>query len=577
MATLDLTLSELRLAGLTNFTPDFGTKEADGVSVSTENVCKDFMLPFKLQRPLFVSESSDTSNIEAHRTLVLANIGIVLTLGQATFAGCTISVLTSFPSGSAQVRYLIAKDTYESVTLMAGDTLELMSNSSLFFEKKLQISNTIITNVDDNIVQNRRYLYPSVFPLTDRNRDTDFVVQNNSSFSKFSVYIRAGATLPPFYVKGVGLLRYHTEIDQALDFSYLDKTCNRDFEAGKDYFVYLIYSPVLFPNLKNNLGFRISLNDPDGISLYGNSDISGTGAKPLKAHAEVDGVTLTEDNCMCVGGFHTVLAKCSKLYSGAQPHPFTGFDAGAIHPFSVWDLFHRSESTSVGMTYVPTIGKWASIYLLSERGLNKKGETPNYGGAYPRNNIILMSAANQRAVVGGNGSFASYSPATFSCLRGEQILSFQKQRFPTSQEAVAITLGSPQNAEINSNQLATEVMQGRSLRTGSHTVKDGTQILSYSGIYDSVSVLWQWESNNVFCGSFPQDGLDNNYNQNDSDVGGTSSKNFYRILFGGCVINSSSNGSRSEILVHQTSNGGSSEDFLKCAFRAISEPRHFTC
>lgn len=229
------------------------------------------------------------------------------------------------------------------------------------------------------------------------------------------------------------------------------------------------------------------------------------------------------------------------------------------------------------MTYVPTIGKWASIYLLSERGLNKKGNVPNYGGTYPLNNIILMSAANQRAVVGGYGSFTPFSPATFSCLRGEQVLSFQKQRFPTSQEAVAITLGSPQNIEINSNQLATEVMQGRSLRTGSHNVKDGTQILSYSGIYDSVSVLWQWESNSVFCGSFPKDGLGNNYNQTDSDVGGTSSENFYRILFGGCVINSSgSNGSRSEILVHQTPDAESSEDLVKCAFRAISEPRHFT-
>ena len=30
MATLDLTLAALRLAGLTNFTPEFGTKEADG-------------------------------------------------------------------------------------------------------------------------------------------------------------------------------------------------------------------------------------------------------------------------------------------------------------------------------------------------------------------------------------------------------------------------------------------------------------------------------------------------------------------------------------------------------------------
>ena len=108
MATLDLTLAELRLAGLTNFTPEFGTKEADGVSVSTENVCKDIMMPFTFQRPVLVSETSDTGNIEATRTLVLTNSGIVLTLGRATFAGCKITVQTGFTSGSAQVRYLTA-------------------------------------------------------------------------------------------------------------------------------------------------------------------------------------------------------------------------------------------------------------------------------------------------------------------------------------------------------------------------------------------------------------------------------------------------------------------------------------
>ena len=195
MATLDLTLAQLRLAGLTNFTPEFGTKEADGVGVSTENVCKDIMLPFTFQRPVLVNETSDTGNIEANRTLVLTNSNIILTLGRATFAGCKIVVQAGFTSGSAKVKYLTAANTYETVTLAAGNSVEIVSNSALYFYKRLLVNNSIVINTNEH---NRRYLYPSVFPLVNRNKETDFVVQNNALYSKNTVYIRAGATLPLF-------------------------------------------------------------------------------------------------------------------------------------------------------------------------------------------------------------------------------------------------------------------------------------------------------------------------------------------------------------------------------------------
>ena len=58
MAVINLTLDNLRLPGLPNFTPDFGTKESEGVSVNTENVCKDIMLPFTVERPVFVNENN---------------------------------------------------------------------------------------------------------------------------------------------------------------------------------------------------------------------------------------------------------------------------------------------------------------------------------------------------------------------------------------------------------------------------------------------------------------------------------------------------------------------------------------
>lgn len=552
MATLDLTLAALRLAGLTNFTPEFGTKEADGVSVSTENVCKDIMLPFTFQRPVLVSETSDTGNIEATRTLVLTNSGIVLTLGRATFAGCKITVQTGFTSGSAQVRYLTAANTYETVTLAAGNSVEIVSNSDLYFYKRLRINNSIIINTNENLILNRRYLYPSVFPVVNRNKDTDFVVQNNQLYSKNSVFIRAGATLPPFYVENVGLLQFHTESDIELDADYCDDTCN-GFEAGKDYFIYLIYSPTLFPNAKDNLGFKISLNDPDGISLYGNSDIAGSGAKPIKAYAEVDGAVLNEQNCMCIGGFHTVLVDCTALAAGAQVHPFADYTAAAVHPFSVWDLFHRPEGSSVGMLYDPCINKWGSIYLLSERAFDKTGTAATYGGTYPKNNIMLISAANKEFVTGQTAG------RVFPCLRGEQILSFQKQRFPTLQEFTAFTFGSPQGLAIKG--------AANPVTTGGHLASDNTQIISYCGMFDGVGVLWQWGQENGYTVSSD---WQTNYNTtHDKDVKGDAYNPQTRVILGGNWGDSSHCGSRA----YAWNNGALGlHDII--GFRAVAEPRH---
>lgn len=552
MATLDLTLAALRLAGLTNFTPEFGTKEADGVSVSTENVCKDFMLPFTFQRPVLVSETSDTGNIEATRTLVLTNSGIVLTLGRATFAGCKITVQTGFSSGSAQVRYLTAANTYETVTLAAGNSVEIVSNSDLYFYKRLRINESIIINTNEHLIQNRRFLYPSVFPVVNRNKDTDFVVQNNELYSKNSVYIRAGATLPPFFVQDVGLLQFHTESDIELDASYCDDTCN-GFEAGKDYFIYLIYSPQLFPNAKDNLGFKISLNDPDGISLYGNSDIAGTGTKPIKPYAEIDGVVLTADNCMCVGGFHTVLVDCTALAAGAQVHPFADYTAAAVHPFSVWDLFHRPEGSSVGMLYDPCINKWGSIYLLSERAFDKTGTAATYGGTYPKNNIMLISAANKEFVTG------TTTGRVFPCLRGEQILSFQKQRFPTLQEFTAFTLGSPQGLAIKG--------AANPVTTGGHLASDNTQIISYCGMFDGVGVLWQWGQENGYTATGD---WSTNYNTtHDKDVKGDAYNAQTRVILGGYWDASSHCGSRAYLWNYGAL--GLNDNF---GFRAVAEPRH---
>lgn len=551
MAELNLTLSALNVPGIENYTPSVGTKKADNVELTSEEISDNIALPFMMERPVIVREDSTTSSIEANRTLVIENSGVVLTLGQAAFAGCRVTVQAGFTSGSAQVRYLAAADTYETAVLAAGNSIEVVSGADLYFSKRLRINRSVVINTNENLIMNRRYLYPSVFPVADRNKDTDFVVRNNELYSKNSVFIRAGATLPPFYVEGVGLLQWHTESDMELDASDCDDTC-KGFEAGKDYFIYLVYSPSLFPDAKDNLGFKISLNDPDGISLYGNSDIAGGGTKPVKAYAEVDGAVLTSANCMCIGGFHTVLVDCDALAAGAQTHPFTGYKAAAVHPYSVWDLFHRAEGTNVGMSYVPTSGKWASIYLLSERAFDKTGTPAVYGGDYPKQNIILVSAADKEFVTG------TTTGRVFPCLRGEQILSFQHQRLPSVQEFTAMTIGSPQSVNIKGS--------ANPVTTGAHVATDNTQIVSYCGIFDGCGVLWQWGN---MTGATSTSQWDNNYDASfDTDVKGNVYSSEIRVILGGSWGDGACCGSRSCDWYN-----GAMVLYGGIGFRAVSEPR----
>lgn len=134
MAVINLTLDNLRLPGLPNFTPDFGTKEAEGVSVNTENVCKDIMLPFTVERPVFVNENSSTSEVQTSRTLILSQSGITVSIGRPSFASCKLTLKAAFVSGFATVTYSKAENVTQTIYLRPGDCVELVGNTSLYFE-----------------------------------------------------------------------------------------------------------------------------------------------------------------------------------------------------------------------------------------------------------------------------------------------------------------------------------------------------------------------------------------------------------------------------------------------------------
>ena len=134
MAVINLTLDNLRLPGLPNFTPDFGTKESEGVSVNTENVCKDIMLPFTVERPVFVNENSSTSEVQTSRTLILSQSAITLSIGRPSFASCKLILKAAFVSGYATVTYSKAENVTQTIYLRPGDCVELVGNTSLYFE-----------------------------------------------------------------------------------------------------------------------------------------------------------------------------------------------------------------------------------------------------------------------------------------------------------------------------------------------------------------------------------------------------------------------------------------------------------
>lgn len=63
-----------------------------------------------------------------------------------------------------------------------------------------------------------------------------------------------------------------------------------------------------------------------------------------------------------VGGFHCLCVAVGTIAS----HALSDYVAGDILPYSVWDLKHRANgNANEGRTFIPTIGKWTNIYLMT--------------------------------------------------------------------------------------------------------------------------------------------------------------------------------------------------------------------
>ena len=244
-------------------------------------------------------------------------------------------------------------------------------------------------------------------------------------------------------VIAVGDSCFKTDSNVLLTKSHLDS--GNAFQVGKDYYIY-----ICDPQRDDqNESYKISLNStyPAGY---------------------------TAANSRKIGGFHYgTTRKINQV--NYIPQNATGADWGSgwetqvsngILQFSVWCLTHRSAGAQEGMTYVPALNKWVSIYLLS---------------AGPNNTWI--SAYNATPVSGSEG-YCAFDAMEMMRKSGMRPLTFH--------EFVIAAEGSPTGQ--NNNTYAWTA-SGNTARNKTGIIANATSIY---GCKDCVGNLWEAGADTLF-------------------------------------------------------------------------------
>lgn len=91
---IDTSLDTLMLPALPTYQNEFGTKRLNG-GLTTAECADGVMIWGRRQRPFPVTETSETTKVEAHCTFEVTTAGIELTIADATFAGCEAKVINA--------------------------------------------------------------------------------------------------------------------------------------------------------------------------------------------------------------------------------------------------------------------------------------------------------------------------------------------------------------------------------------------------------------------------------------------------------------------------------------------------
>lgn len=91
---IDTSLDTLMLPALPTYQNEFGTKRLNG-GLTTAECADGVMIWGRRQRPFPVTETSETTKVEAHCTFEVTTAGVELTIADATFAGCEAKVINA--------------------------------------------------------------------------------------------------------------------------------------------------------------------------------------------------------------------------------------------------------------------------------------------------------------------------------------------------------------------------------------------------------------------------------------------------------------------------------------------------
>jgi hypothetical protein len=141
---LDYSLTAFNVPGLSQYTPPFGTKKADGVGLTTTEINRNIMMPFMKQRSIagipavpggdppmgVITVDSIAQPIEFDATFAVGE-GITLQLDDPAYEGQKLTLTGSFSAGGDDATIIlgIAGEPVE-IGLSAGEVMELIAVNS---------------------------------------------------------------------------------------------------------------------------------------------------------------------------------------------------------------------------------------------------------------------------------------------------------------------------------------------------------------------------------------------------------------------------------------------------------------
>lgn len=137
--TIDLTLNALKIPGIPEYTPPFGTKKEDMESLTTLETNNNILMPFAYQRAVEFSQDETLSRIERNAVLVYTGTAdAVLDLSSvATFKGNEIKIVNP-TSYTLTVKYLKAgEESYSTMSLTEDSVILTADSTTTYIDNKL--------------------------------------------------------------------------------------------------------------------------------------------------------------------------------------------------------------------------------------------------------------------------------------------------------------------------------------------------------------------------------------------------------------------------------------------------------